>query len=326
MITKLGSRIAATACVALGLAAASPAHAQFLNIVSGGTTGVYYPLGQSLETIYAAALPQMRVQHQATAASVENLNLVQQGRAEIAFTLGDALSDAWRGNAEVGFPQKLERLRTIGGLYSNYIQIVASKESGIKTLADLKGKRVSVGAPRSGTEVNARAIFMAAGLAYGGPQNMGSVLGQVQFLPFGQSVDLIKNRQLDATLISAGLGVAAIRDVASTNDIVVVAVPAEIIAKIGDAAYQPATVPAGTYRGQDVAVETIQIKNFLVTSDRVPADTVYTLTKAMFDNLDKMVASAAAAKAIDVKNAYQNPPVPLHPGAERYYRERGFIK
>ncbi len=326
MITKFGFRLAAAAGVALGLATAAPAHAQFLNIVSGGTTGVYYPLGQALETIYAAALPQMRVQHQATAASVENLNLVQQGRAEIAFTLGDALSDAWRGNAEVGFPQKLERLRTIGGLYSNYIQIVASKESGIKTLADLKGKRVSVGAPRSGTEVNARAIFMAAGLGYAGPQNMGNVFGQVQFLPFGQSVDLIKNRQLDATLISAGLGVAAIRDVASTNDIVIVAVPADIIAKIGDAAYQPATVPAGTYRGQDAAVDTIQIKNFLVTSDRVPADTVYTLTKSMFDGLDKMAAAAAAAKAIDVKTAFQNPPVPLHPGAERFYRERGLIK
>ncbi|MBL8805614.1 MAG: TAXI family TRAP transporter solute-binding subunit [Rhodospirillales bacterium] len=318
-------RLAAAAGVALGLAAA-PAHAQFVNIVSGGTTGVYYPLGQSLESIFAAALPKARVQHQSTAASVENLNLVQQGRAEVAFTLGDALSDAWKGNAEIGFPQKLDKLRAIGGLYSNYIQIVASKESGVKTLADLKGKRVSVGAPRSGTEVNARAIFTAAGLGYAGPQNMGNVLGQVQFLPFGQSVDLIKNRQLDATLISAGLGVAAIRDVASTNDIVIVAVPASMIAKIGDPAYQPGTVPAGTYRGQDAAVETVQIKNFLVTSDRVPADTVYTLTKAMFDNLDKMVAAAAAAKAIDVKTASQNTPVPLHPGAEKYYREKGLIK
>lgn len=326
MISKIGTRFAAIAGVAFGLAAAAPAHAQFVNIASGGTTGVYYPLGQALESIYAAALPKARVQHQSTAASVENLNLIQQGRAEVAFTLGDALSDAWKGNAEIGFPQKLDKLRAIGGLYSNYIQIVASKESGVKTLADLKGKRVSVGAARSGTEVNARAIFTAAGLGYGGPQNVGNVFGQVQFLPFGQSVDLIKNRQLDATLISAGLGVAAIRDVASTSDIVIVAVPAEIIKKIGDPAYQPAKVPAGTYRGQDAAVETIQIKNFLVTNEKVPADEVYTLTKAMFDNLDKMVAAAAAAKGIDLKTAAQNTPVPLHPGAEKFYREKGLIK
>ncbi len=325
MASKLKSALA-TAFFGIALAASSAANAQFVNIVSGGTTGVYYPLGQALEAIYAGALPQSRVQHQSTAASVENLNLIQAGRAEVAFTLGDALSDAWRGNAEIGFPQKLDRLRTIGGLYSNYIQIVASKESGIKTLADLKGKRVSVGAPRSGTEVNARAIFTAAGLGYAGPQNLGSGFAQVQFLPFGQSVDLIKNRQLDATLISAGLGVAAIRDVATTTDIVIVAIPAEIIAKINDAAYQPATMPANTYKGQDAAVETIQIKNFLVTSDRVSADMVYTMTKAMFDNLDRMVASAAAAKAIDVKTAFQNPPVPLHPGAERFYRERGLLK
>jgi TRAP transporter TAXI family solute receptor len=325
MASKLKSALA-TAFFGIALAASSAANAQFVNIVSGGTTGVYYPLGQALEAIYAGALPQSRVQHQSTAASVENLNLIQAGRAEVAFTLGDALSDAWRGNAEIGFPQKLDRLRTIGGLYSNYIQIVASKESGIKTLADLKGKRVSVGAPRSGTEVNARAIFTAAGLGYAGPQNLGSGFAQVQFLPFGQSVDLIKNRQLDATLISAGLGVAAIRDVATTTDIVIVAVPADIIAKINDPAYQPATMPAATYKGQDAAVETIQIKNFLVTSDRVSADMVYTMTKAMFDNLDRMVASAAAAKAIDIKNAFQNPPVPLHPGAERFYRERGLLK
>ena len=325
MALKMKLGIAA-AFVGMALAGTNPAQAQFVNIVSGGTTGVYYPLGQALEAIYAAAMPQSRVQHQSTAASVENLNLVQAGRAEVAFTLGDALSDAWRGNAEVGFPQKLDRLRTIGGLYSNYIQIVASKESGIKSLADLKGKRISVGAPRSGTEVNARAIFTAAGLGYGGPQNLGTVFSQVQFLPFGQSVDLIKNRQLDATLISAGLGVAAIRDVATTTDIVIVAVPADVIAKIGDPAYQPATMPANTYKGQDAAVDTIQIKNFLVTSDRVSADAVYTMTKAMFDNLDRMVASAAAARGINAATAFQNPPVPLHPGAERYYRERGLLK
>ncbi|MBC8790317.1 MAG: C4-dicarboxylate ABC transporter [Tagaea sp. CACIAM 22H2] len=316
----------ATAALGAVLATAAPANAQFINIVSGGTTGVYYPLGQALEAIYAQAMPQARVQHQATAASVENLNLIQQGRAEIAFTLGDALSDAVRGNAEVGFAQPLTRVRTIGGLYSNYIQIVASKESGVKSLADLRGKRISVGAARSGTEVNARAIFQAAGLGYGGPQNLGTGFSQVQFLPFGQSVDLIKNRQLDATLISAGLGVAAIRDVAATSDIVIVAVPADVITKIGDPAYQPGTVPAGTYRGQDEAVATAQIKNFLVTSDRVPDDQVYTMTKAMFENLDRMVASAAAARGIKLEDAFQNPPAPLHPGAARYYRERGLLK
>ena len=124
---------------------------------------------------------------------MENLNLLQQGKGEIAFTLGDSLADAWKGNEEVGFKTKLDKLRGIGAIYPNYVQIVASKESGIKTLADLKGKRLSVGAPKSGTELNARAILQGAGISY-------SDLAKVEYLPFAESVELMKNRQLDATL------------------------------------------------------------------------------------------------------------------------------
>src|SRR5665811_86655 len=129
----------------------------------------------------------------------------------------------------------LKKLRGIAGIYPNYIQIVASADSGIKTLADLKGKRVSVGAPKSGTELNARAVLKAAGLSY-------KDLAKVEYLPFGESVELMKNRQLDVTLQSAGLGVSAIRDLAVSVKMVVVAVPAAVVAKIGDAAYLPATI------------------------------------------------------------------------------------
>ena len=140
--------------------------------------------------------------------------------------------------------RKLDKLRAVAGTYNNYIQIVASADSGIKTLADLKGKRISVGAAESGTELNARAILKAAGLTY-------KDLAKVEYLPFGESVELMKNRQLDATLQSAGLGVASIRDLATSIKIVVVSVPADVVAKIGDPAYQPAVIPANTYTGQD---------------------------------------------------------------------------
>src|SRR5438105_4586444 len=129
----------------------------------------------------------------ATRASVENLILLQQGRGEIAFSLGDSLKAAWDGDEEAGFKTKLDKLRTIGAIYPNYIQIVATSDSGIKTLADLKGKSLSVGAPKSGTELNSRAILAAAGLSY-------KDLGKVEYLPFAESVDLMKNRQLNATL------------------------------------------------------------------------------------------------------------------------------
>jgi TRAP transporter TAXI family solute receptor len=292
---------------------------QFINVLTGGQSGVYYPVGVALSQIYAKDIPNVRSTAQVTRASAENLNLLQSGRGEVAFTLADALSDAWKGNEEAGFKQKLDRLRGISGLYNNYIQIVANADSGIRTLADLKGKRVSVGAARSGTELNAREILKAAGLSY-------SDLGKVEYLPFGESVELMKNRQLDATLQSAGLGVASIRDLATAIKIVVIPVPPEVVAKVGDPAYQPAVIPANTYTGQTTDIPTAAIPNFLVTHSGVPEDLVYRMTKAMYDNLDTLYAAHNAARAIKRENALKGMPVPLHPGAERYYREVGLIK
>ena len=303
----------------LGAGSAALAQQKFINILTGGQSGVYYPLGVALSQIYAKAIPDVRTSAQATKASAENLNLLEAGRGELAFTLGDALSDAWKGDAEAGFKTPLKKLRTMAATYSNYIQIVASADSGIKTLADLKGKRISVGAPKSGTELNARAVLKAAGLTY-------ADFAKVEYLPFGESVDLMKNRQLDVTLQSAGLGVASIRDLSSAVPIVVVPVPAAVVAKIGDAAYQAASIPANTYNGQAAPVETVAIKNFLVTHEGVSADLVYAMTKALFDNLDQLAAAHAAAKAISRQDAATNPPAPLHPGAERYYKEVGVLK
>ena len=194
-------RSALVGAALMALASVAPAQQKFINILTGGQSGVYYPLGVALGQIYGKALPDTKTSVQATKASVENLNLIQAGRGEIAFTLGDSLSDAWKGDEDAGFKTPLKGLRTVAGIYPNYIQIVASADSGIKTLTDLKGKRISVGAPRSGTELNARAILKAAGLTY-------KDFAKVEYLPFGESVELIKNRQLDVTLQSAGLGVA----------------------------------------------------------------------------------------------------------------------
>ncbi len=310
----------AIVALALGLAASLPAAAQqFINILTGGTSGIYYPIGVALSQVYTKAIPEAKSSVQATKASVENLNLLQAGRGEIGFTLADSLADAWEGNEEVGFKTPLKKLRGVAGIYSNYIQIVASADSGIKTIADLKGKRISVGAAKSGTELNARAILKAAGLTY-------KDFAKVEYLPFGESVELIKNRQLDVTLQSAGLGVASIRDLATSVKIVVVPIPADVVAKVGSAAYQPGVIPAGTYDGQAQDTPTAVIPNFLVTHDGVSADLVYKMTKAMYDNLDMLVAAHAAAKAIKLADALKGMPVPLHPGAERYYKEKGLIK
>lgn len=290
---------------------------EFINVLTGGTSGVYYPLGVALSKIYGDKIPGARTQVQATKASVENLNLLQQGKGEIAFALGDSVQLAWDGDTEAGFKGKLDKLRGIAGIYPNFIQIVASKESGITSLADLKGKSLSVGAPKSGTELNARAIFAAAGMTY-------DELGKTEYLPFAESVELIKNRQLDATLQSAGLGVASIKDLATSVEIQVVAVPPEVIAKLG-APYLAATIPAGTYNGQTEDVSTVAVVNYLVTHADVPEETVYQMTKQLFENLPDLTAAHNAAKAIRLEEALTGMSIPLHPGAERYYKENGIM-
>ena len=311
--------LGAAGSAAFAFAPLAFAQQKFVNVLTGGQSGVYYPMGVALSQIWGKALPDAKVTVQATKASAENLNLLQAGRGEIAFTLGDSLSDAWKGDKEAGFAAPLTKLRTVAGIYPNYIQIVASGDSGIKTLADLKGKRISVGAPKSGTELNARAVLKAAGLAY-------SDFAKVEYLAFGESVELMKNRQLDVTLQSAGLGVASIRDLASSVPIVIVPIPPEVVAKVGDAAYQPATIPANTYTGQTADVPTIAIRNFLVSHEGVSADAVYAMTKAMFDNLPTLVAAHNAAKGIKLETATTGTSVPFHPGAIKFYREAGVMK
>lgn len=293
--------------------------ATFVNVLTGGTSGVYYPLGVTLSQVYGETIPDSKVQVQATKASAENLNLLQTGRGEIGFSLADSVSDAWKGNAEAGFAKPLERLRAVASVYPNYIQIVALADADIKSLADLKGKRISVGAPRSGTEINARAILKAAGLSY-------ADFGKVEYLPFGESVELMKNRQIDVTLQSAGLGVAALRDLSAAVKVNFVPVPPDVVAKVGDPAYQAAKVPADTYEGQTADVDTVAIANLLVTHEKVPAEVVYLMTKGIFDNLERLGNAHAAARQIKLEKAVEGLPIPLHAGAEKYYREKGVLK
>jgi len=291
--------------------------ADFINILTGGTSGVYYPLGVGLSKIYGEKIEGSKVQVQSTKASVENLNLIQSGKGEIAFVLGDSVKYGWEGNAEAGFQSKLENLRGIAGIYPNYVHIVASKSSNIKSIADLKGKRVSVGAPKSGTELQARAILKASGMSY-------DDLGKVEYLPFGQSVELIKNRQIDATVQSAGLGVASIKDLANSEEVVIVEIPESLIEKLG-APYVSATIPANTYQGVAQDTKTAGIVNFLITSQNVSDQTAYDMTKNLFENLPALVATHSAAKNININKALTGMPVPLHPGAEKYYKEKGIV-
>ena len=256
---------------------------------------------------------------QATAGSVQNLRLLEAGDGELAFTLGDSLAEAWAGNKEADFDVPFTTIRAIARIYPNFIQIVASNRSGIKTLADLKGKRVSVGAEGSGTALNAAAIFKAAGFTF-------DDLAKVDHTPFASSVRLVEQGSLDATLQSAGLGVESIRHLLASGQSTLIPIPAEVVAKVGSPVYVPATIPAHTYEGQPADVPTASVPNFLVNRAGVSDEVAYLMTKSLFEHLDQLVETHPAAKDISVNAAATGLPVPLHPGAERYYREIGVLK
>ena len=307
------------ALVAALAASAALAADGYVTVLTAGTNSVYYPLGLALAKAIGKAIPDVKISVQATKGAAENLNLLQADRGDIAFTLADSLSGAWKGSDEAGFKVPLKKLRGVAALYPNYIQVVARADSGVRTLVDLKGKRISVGIPKSGTDLNARAIFEAAGLSY-------KDFAKVEYLPFGESIELLKNRQIDVIVQSAGLGILALRDLASSLDVVMVPIPADVIKKTGDPVYLPAAIPGGTYRGQPADVPTAAVLNFLVTREGVSDDVVYETTKALWTSLDQLVAAHPAAKAIELRHALEGMPLPLHPGAQRYYRESGLLK
>ena len=314
MTTRLIAAAWTVAALMLPLAAAAQ---QPITVLTGGLSGVYYPLGVTIAKIYAD-IPDSRVQVETTDGSVENLVRLQLGTAQIAFALGDSLRDAWAGDADAGFKGKLDKLRVIGALYPSYIQIVATKASGIRTLSDLKGKSLSVGDVKSGTELNARAIFAAAGLDE-------KDFGRIDHLAFKDSTLAMNKKQLDATLQSAGLGVVSIKELSAATDITMVPVPKNVVEKMG-APFVPGIIPAKTYFGQEEDIPTASVMNYLVTSSAVSDELAYQLTRLVYDSLPKLSVAHFVGAEIKRDKAAEGSPAPLHPGAIRFYKEVALLK
>ncbi|MGE5247683.1 MAG: TAXI family TRAP transporter solute-binding subunit [Verrucomicrobiota bacterium] len=302
------------------MAASAWAAPKFISIATGGTGGAYFPIGAGLADVINKKLNGYNASAEVTAASKVNCINVNDGKSDLAFVLGDTLSYAYRGDKLGGFNKPLTNIRVLAAIYHNTIQIVARKDSGITTLSDLKGKKVSVGAPGSGTEINARQIFAAAGMSY-------KDFGRTDYLSFSESADQMKNRAIDATLMSSGLPNPGIMDIATSVDITIVPIEGELLKKLDKDSpfFIPTVIPKGTYKGQDHDVSSVGIPNFLIVRADLDDQTVYEITKAMFENLDRLVQAHAAAKGISLANATAGLPVPLHPGAARYYREKAVL-
>jgi len=285
----------------------------FLTIATGGQSGVYYPLGASLGKLYEAELG-AKTSVQATGASVENINLLDQKRAELAIIMGDAASQAYEGTGP--FDKKVQSFAAVSSLYPNYVQVITTKDSGIETIEDLKGKRVGVGAPNSGVELNARAVLEAHGMSYDDFEE--------DFLSYSEAIDGIKNGTVDAAFVTSGIPNPAVTDLSTTHEVKVIPIEGEGMKKLKELYpyYAENTIPKGTY-GNKEDVPTASIMNLLVVRRDMDEETVYRLTKTMFENLDKIQSSHNAAKAIQLETAKESVPVPFHPGAEKYFKEAG---
>lgn len=286
----------------------------FLSIATGGTSGTYYPIGGAI-----AAAVSKGSDIQATAetgnASVANVNLVAKGDIEVAFTQNDVAS--WGYSGKLMFKTPLKNLRAICALYPEHVQLITTKDSNVKSIADLKGKRVGVGAPGSGVEGDVRAIFQVAGLKYSDMK--------VDFLDFGATTSRFKDNQIDAGFVVAGFPTASVMDLATTKEITLLNFDKAFMNKLTKEHpfFVESKIPANTYRGITTDITTPAVMAMLVTRDDVPADVIYKFTKAMFDNIADVHASHAKGKEINLKTALDGLTVPMHPGAVRFFKEKG---
>lgn len=311
----VAAMVAAAALVGVFAGCAKPANKNFI-LATGGTGGTYYPFGGAIANIWNTKVEGMNVTAQSTGASAENLRLISKGEAEFGIVQNDVMDYAFNGT-DMFDGQKLENLSTLGTLYPEVIQIAASKSSGIASVADMKGKRVSVGDAGSGVEFNAKQILAGYGLSFDDIKKSN--------LSFKESSDGLQNGTLDACFVTAGVPNAALQELALSAGLVLIPVDgsaAEAI-KAAHGYYTEKVIPSGTYKGMDVDVTTVAVKATLAVSAKLDEKTVYDLTKALFENQAELANSHAKGKDLSAEYAVTGVSVPFHPGAAKYFKEKG---
>ena len=301
--------------VAASLLATAPlAAAQQLSIATGGTGGVYYPIGGGFAEMINDHIEGADATAEVTGASVENMGLIMRGDADLALALADTVYQAYNGTGDFETRQ-IENTRALASVYPNAVQLVTLADSDIESLADLEGKRVSVGAPGSGTELNARALLEANGMSYDdfNPQR----------LNFNETADAIRDGDIDAGFWSVGPPTSSILNLAATRDIRLISLSDEEIANSQEVepVFAPYELAAGMYDGMDEAVQTIGIPNVLVVNSDMDEELAYQLTKLLFEHTDELIAVHPAANDTTIEFTMESTPVPLHPGAIRYFEE-----
>jgi hypothetical protein len=300
----------------------SPAWAQKtvrLSIATGGTGGVYYPLGGGMANVLSKYIPYLEATAEVTTASVDNCLLVGKGKAELALIMADTGWDAYMGKAQ--FKEKIP-LRTLTVLYPNNMHVVTAEGKGIEKVSDLKGKRVSTGAPGSGTEVMALRVIEAFGL----DPNKDMTRDK---LSVSESAGALKDGKIDAFFWVGGLPTAAVTDLGATPGVKMKLLnSADAVPKMREKygpLYVKGIIPAKTYPGQNVDVPIAVVWNLLICNENMKENVAYDIVKTLFDHKPELVASHSDAKYLSLEpQAAGGSPIPFHPGAIRYFTEKGF--
>ena len=288
----------------------------FINIATGGTAGTYFPLGGALAEIWNTNIKGMNATAQSTGASVANINLLRDGKNEVIMVQNDICYYAVNG-LEMFKDKAFADIRGLVTLYNETCQVVTLADKGINGIADLKGKRVAVGAAGSGAEANARQILEAAGLSYSDLT--------AQYLSFAEAANNLKDGNIDAAFVTAGHPTAAIQDIAASRKVALVNISPEIITAITSKYpyYTPTTIPAGTYTGVDVPVSTVAVKAMLAVKADLDAKVAYEMVKTMYANTERLKAAHKVGSQITVDTGKAGMPLTLHPGAEKFFKEAG---
>ncbi len=302
-----GAVLVFSAALLTGCGGDSASAKKFLNIGTGGTAGTYYPIGGAIAEILNKEIPGMNASAQSTGASVANINMLRDKAIDLATVQNDITYYAVTGT-EMFDGKKVDGLQGIASLYPETCQFVTLQSSGIKSIADLKGKRVAVGAAGSGVEANVRQILAAYGVSYNDID--------AQFLSFAEGASALKDGNVDVAVLTAGYPTASVQDIASQNPVRLLPVEEkvadELIAKYPF--YTKTTIPAGTYAGFDEAVPGVSVMAMLVAGPSVDADMGYSITKAIFTHLDRLQAAHAVGKQITKDTAEDGMSLPMNPG------------
>ena len=310
--------IALALCVAmLGLASVAMAGEKLI-LATGGTAGTYYPYGGAMSKIWNSKIPGMNVTAQATGASVENVRLMNKDEVELALVQSDTIDFAFK--AQETFKEKLTKMAVVAVLYPELIHIVVRGDLGIQSFSGLRGKKIGVGAPGSGTEANYRQLLDLYKISKDDVS--------AQYLSFAESADQFKDNRIDAFMVTGGVPTSAIMDVATQRSIKILPIEDTMLSILTNKYpfLSAAVIPANSYKGVTTDVKTAAVNAVLIAHPKLSDDVVYSLTKALFENQAELASAHAKGKVLSLQGAVVGVSIPFHPGAAKYFKEKGVLK